>query len=266
MTMSWRVQCKRCCTLQPQVWRPPRNNFKMAGFFRYYQSADSLPNIMNAGARCRTCGVIYSTDRNAPLGFCPAHDNSDTVEAELGHFAVDLMNASVARCKTHRRASGRTLTPFPAATPSETRWWKMVEVLHCMCEHSLRSMAPILKGAMEGIFRTSESSVIPAKCCPNLTIEDARPAITFVAQWKFYPHQHYWYKHCVFAIGPASGHLFVFDPTGVQFGPHWPLISPFRQYMDRFWAGRSHPSRYHCAKQVLGQNCAIGPAIPDLDI
>lgn len=36
--------------------------------------------------------------------------------------------------------------------------------------------------------------------------------------------------HCAFVLKLRSGSYFVFDPTGCQFGPDWPLICPASRY------------------------------------
>ncbi|KAJ4364030.1 hypothetical protein N0V83_009485 [Neocucurbitaria cava] len=38
--------------------------------------------------------------------------------------------------------------------------------------------------------------------------------------------------HCAFLVIFHAGGLYVFDPTGIQFGPDWPLLSPFREDSD----------------------------------
>ena len=47
------------------------------------------------------------------------------------------------------------------------------------------------------------------------------------------PRIHIW--HCAWAIITTSG-TYVFDPTGVQFGPDWALVSRWEEYQPlRIW-------------------------------
>jgi hypothetical protein len=53
-----------------------------------------------------------------------------------------------------------------------------------------------------------------------------------ISEVKFFPEDYYWYRHCVFEIELQSGVSYIFDLTGVQFGPEWPLLSLRHVYED----------------------------------
>ena len=47
------------------------------------------------------------------------------------------------------------------------------------------------------------------------------------------PSRHYWHRHCSLAVRLVDHSWWVFDPTGVQFGPDWPVLSPYDEYHIR---------------------------------
>jgi hypothetical protein len=75
------------------------------------------------------------------------------------------------------------------------------------------------------------------------------PPVTEVYELKFLPDDYFWYRHCVFVTILESGAVYVFDPTGVQFGPTWPVLSKWADYRrDRFGPNAQAEVRY------LGRN------------
>jgi hypothetical protein len=52
-----------------------------------------------------------------------------------------------------------------------------------------------------------------------------------VREFKFETTLYHVYMHCAFAIKLDDNSWWVFDPTGVQFGPDWPLLSPLDYYL-----------------------------------
>lgn len=46
---------------------------------------------------------------------------------------------------------------------------------------------------------------------------------------RFPTHDKFRFSHCAFVID-TTNNTYVFDPTGVQFGPDWALVSHFHVY------------------------------------
>lgn len=57
--------------------------------------------------------------------------------------------------------------------------------------------------------------------------------IVAVCEMKIVPPLYWNYVHCAFAVLLVGDGWWVFDPTGVQFGPDWPLLSRFNDYVAR---------------------------------
>lgn len=38
-------------------------------------------------------------------------------------------------------------------------------------------------------------------------------------------------RHCAYLVTVKSGDELIFDPTGIQFSPIWPLVSPLGRYL-----------------------------------
>jgi hypothetical protein len=51
---------------------------------------------------------------------------------------------------------------------------------------------------------------------------------------KFNPEGRYVYCHCVFIVSLRNGNAYVIDPTGIQFGPEWPLVCRLLKYRSKF--------------------------------
>jgi hypothetical protein len=58
--------------------------------------------------------------------------------------------------------------------------------------------------------------------------------ITTPACWNFGNST---FRHCAYLVTTTSGRQLVLDPTGVQFSPDWPLISPLWKYQLIFCHG-----------------------------
>ena len=82
-----------------------------------------------------------------------------------------------------------------------------------------------------------------------------RVHIAHVNEIKFTPIEYYGYRHCAFLVLLASGAEYIFDPTGVQFGPQWPLICPRREYEQRFMDPNHEKRNYR--QRELGENCVL---------
>jgi len=51
---------------------------------------------------------------------------------------------------------------------------------------------------------------------------------------KFNPEDRYVYRHCIFVVTLKNGNSYVVDPTGIQFGPEWPLVCRLFEYASKF--------------------------------
>jgi hypothetical protein len=51
-----------------------------------------------------------------------------------------------------------------------------------------------------------------------------------ISEAKFLTAKYYNYQHCVHVVLLASGRVYVVDPTGIQFGPEWPLVCDLYEY------------------------------------
>jgi hypothetical protein len=51
-----------------------------------------------------------------------------------------------------------------------------------------------------------------------------------VKEIKFCTRAPYNITHCAFLVTLRTGIQYVVDPTGIQFGPRWPLVSAYRRY------------------------------------
>lgn len=58
-----------------------------------------------------------------------------------------------------------------------------------------------------------------------------------IMELRIHTKAYYHYLHCAFAVRFLRDGWWVFDPTGVQFGPDWPLLSPLVEYLDRSRSG-----------------------------
>lgn len=63
-----------------------------------------------------------------------------------------------------------------------------------------------------------------------------RPLIWYICEFKYNTGEWFEYLHCAFLIVLNSFCAYVFDPTGVQFGPDWPLLSSYDEYKAKRFA------------------------------
>lgn len=55
--------------------------------------------------------------------------------------------------------------------------------------------------------------------------------VLYVEEVEFGTGNYFWYDHNAFRVTMSSGERWVFDPTGVQFGPDWPLFARWEGYI-----------------------------------
>jgi hypothetical protein len=58
------------------------------------------------------------------------------------------------------------------------------------------------------------------------------PEVRKAEEIQFATYPYYEWAHCTFRITLVSGEQYAFDPTGVQFGPLWALLSPWTEYQN----------------------------------
>ncbi|KAH9862865.1 hypothetical protein J1614_010958 [Plenodomus biglobosus] len=178
------------------------------------------------GQPCRVCG----TPRLPPLvlqhpaeALCEEHGlPATTWQASLGRRLVGLLDDFV-------NLGGR-----PQSDETVTRFWRLLSLAcHEMCELSLCEMAEELQQLWNFDKRN-----------------DRR--IKSIREFKFWTGYDYVYVHCAFAIFCYDGTELVFDPTGIQFGPDWPLLSPLFEYQQKRFG--AEPRRPDIKDGVLGRN------------
>ncbi|KAF2124410.1 hypothetical protein P153DRAFT_301974 [Dothidotthia symphoricarpi CBS 119687] len=195
----------------------------MATTYLKYHIDHSVSSILGVGARCRTCGRIYDQSRNRAVGFCPIHDRGNALEeAELGRLACRMQDYFYNWAVSFRSETDPSFawpSPLPGSTASEHWWWTTVNVLRLQCEWSLTQ----LQCWWEDLWGTHDGRYI-----------------LHVSEIKFCPQEYWHHQHCAFLVVLRSGAEYIIDPTGVQFGPDWPLLCPRREY--ELWA--MHPDPY----------------------
>jgi hypothetical protein len=72
---------------------------------------------------------------------------------------------------------------------------------------------------------------------------------------KFSTGSPYNITHCAFLVTLQSGQEYVVDPTGIQFGPSWPLVCSYEHYQ----AHRMHPDhrKRNIRLRKLGRNWEV---------
>ncbi|KAF3036135.1 hypothetical protein E8E11_004643 [Didymella keratinophila] len=108
----------------------------------------------------------------------------------------------------------RTLVPVTGLGGAGPWWWEMTNFFFSQCERSL---------ALIDLWLTSKLR--------NGWDRVLGGPIAKIQEFKFKTTLYYWYLHCAFAIKLVDNSGWVFAPTGVQFGPEWPLLSPLDYYL-----------------------------------
>jgi hypothetical protein len=72
---------------------------------------------------------------------------------------------------------------------------------------------------------------------PSIIVGDGSP-VKRISEIEFSTPRFYGYRHCAFVLYTDHG-TFVFDPTGAQFGPSWPVVTTFKKYGPRIRIWRS---------------------------
>ncbi|KAF2848470.1 hypothetical protein T440DRAFT_519899 [Plenodomus tracheiphilus IPT5] len=157
---------------------------------------------------CRICHTPSAAHQHPARALCDRHSRwVDTNLALLGRYLVELQDIF--------------LNPggFPVAGESVQDNWRMrTSASHVQCEQSLLELAPHLQWLL--VWDRMHKR----------WIEEIREV-------RFWPGKYYGVTHCVFVIRLSDRRRFVFDPTGLQFGLDWQLLTPYDEYYQR----RVHP-------------------------
>jgi hypothetical protein len=203
--------------------------------FLRYQPAHALIAIQS-GARCRVCATIYlwydGYEWCSRSCFCAWRIHSSSGLSALAVACCRLQDIFKSFCEDDEN-------PLPALlglTPPERWWWEMVNVFRHQCGNSLLLLAPLWQKMLEQGWCSSEYlQLISIKDKMRLLINSQAHGGPIISIWemKIAPAMYWFYEHCAFAIHIVDDGWWVFDPTGVQFGPDWPLLSPLCDYIER---------------------------------
>ncbi|CBX91320.1 hypothetical protein IAQ61_010683, partial [Plenodomus lingam] len=163
------------------------------------------------GQPCRVCGSSRRPLRpvqDPTWAFCEQHNplpeklqsSQDDWEAALGGFLVWLTDRFI-----------RDWIGYPEPTAEGSSFWAdLSQICDQQCEHSLVWMSGCLEALVDFDRRTAGR-------------------IREILELKFWTGPYYKFRHCAFIIMTDDEHHLVFDPTGIQFGLDWPLLSPLSE-------------------------------------
>lgn len=118
----------------------------------------------------------------------------------------------------------------------QSHWWNFINLFEDACELGRQWLGR----RFELMF---EESSLPTRMCVfsdifvniliNITV--CGDVINNVEEMRFITplYYHNGIVHCAFLITLDDGSQWVYDPTGVQFGPQWPLLASFEDYCQR---------------------------------
>ncbi|KAJ4350843.1 hypothetical protein N0V95_004396 [Ascochyta clinopodiicola] len=207
-------------------------SFETHPIFSYlrYQPAHALV-LIQSGARCRVCAVLYDGNNKQPGwggSFCAAHTPDGTWFSEFIQACCLMQDCLKQYCwQVPMPPTVRPWAPLFGMTASELWWWEVVNVFQLKCEISLVKLS------------TDWEALLKQGWCSTL----GGPIIE-IREIKIAPPAYWHFAHCVFAIHLVSDGWWVFDPTGVQFGPDWPLLLPLGDFLTRT------RSTHECRQQV----------------
>ncbi|KAF1952948.1 hypothetical protein CC80DRAFT_169239 [Byssothecium circinans] len=176
-------------------------------------TVDDLESLVGEGTRCRVCSRVWTTQSSAPNNYCREHDEyNQSVEALMGRVCVALQDSfaelpQVCRLMTARRGD---LTPHRRLSQDERWLWDRVLGFRALCQTSQMVLHDVLGSLFsQDVFDISEIKEITFSPGQDLS------------------------NHSVFLLRRRNQVVFIFDPTGVQFGPDWPVLCRFDEYRDR---------------------------------
>jgi hypothetical protein len=79
-----------------------------------------------------------------------------------------------------------------------------------------------------------EMSLVELECTMEFMLQSAH-FISNVEEFKYFMGKDFYnYVHCAFRITLINEQVFVFDPTGIQFGPDWAVLTTWEEYEAEF--------------------------------
>lgn len=194
-----------------------------------FRPAHALVPI-SAGPRCRICGRLHHHPSSGILcgGYaCATYKTGDARFSALAWNFCQFQDHFKIWCEQHLN---RTWIPVTGLGGTGAWWWETTNVFFSQSEGSLVHIGPWLtsmlaQGWSHGTSTSSQSTLIT-----NEFLARGGPIVE-IREFKFQTTVYYVYLHCAFAIKLADNSWWVFDPTGVQFGPDWPLLSPLDDYL-----------------------------------
>ncbi|KAF1833850.1 hypothetical protein BDW02DRAFT_598686 [Decorospora gaudefroyi] len=179
------------------------------------------PHRFPPGARCITCGEIYDEENVDQIDLCPRHRGNGE-EQRLASVSLELRGRLLFKCMAVRERLGwphvDSYKDVPLRSSAEAQWWRWTTAFHYMCEFSHEALEAPLQNE-------------------NLKVHEVRK-LRFLTKAEHGPM-----VQCAFLIMAQPG-IYVFDPTGVQFGPDWPVLSRVETYR----AERMDSKYVHLAK------------------
>jgi hypothetical protein len=178
-----------------------------------YQYQHVIPSFY-AGARCRTCAQVLSVGDNFPERFCAAHDKQvRSYEARLGQSCCKAQDEFEKTREKRWIDEGKPLPSLGGATTASYNiLWQKAILLTEQCETSLVE----LESVMEFMLQSTHF-------------------ISNVEEFKYSMGKDFYnYVHCAFIITMVNKQVFVFDPTGIQFGPDWAVLTTWEEYEAEF--------------------------------
>ncbi|KAH6883336.1 hypothetical protein BKA58DRAFT_374923 [Alternaria rosae] len=170
-------------------------------------------SFLSGSTRCRICARDISDNRSLSTSFCATHDRqASSYEAILGWWCCELQHKFELVRRERWIAEGNPLPSLgETATASQDVLWQRANLLGLQCETSLVEMAVDLRSGLQK---------------PDW--------ITNIEELKYYMGERFGYIHCAFKITLENNCVYVFDPTGIQFGPEWAVLTLWEEYvLDR---------------------------------
>ncbi len=203
-----------------------------------YQPEDCR-NQVSAEPRCRSCAKVFCWDsRMLTIGdlcghtTCVQYSTIDPAFPSLVSLCRRLQADFKSYCEERQPVKTWSQGDMPA---SQYWWWDMVNIFQQQCHMSLVEIAPRLEALLEQNWSSGKCASYLHKTSGIVltTTTDKGGPIRQIWEIKIVPTKYYYYQHCAFAVELAHDGWWVFDPTGVQFGPVWALLSPLDIYIAR---------------------------------
>jgi hypothetical protein len=177
------------------------------------------------------CGKTTNLPPRQDVTLCGDHVVQDQAPfSVLLKAAVQIQRAFLHSQRRRRIKKGLRFPVISSFSAAATRRLQDCIVAKKQCERSIYfNFDRVYKNMLLGknketpllAILSSNASLDPK--CPVVKVEEVK--------YLTYPRENglIWW-HCVFRLTPRDGTFYAFDPTGIQFGPEWPLIQEWWQY------------------------------------